>query len=135
MPLPIDEYRALRESLNDAEFGQLILGLLHYAQTGEEPNLTGKAATLWPLIKVIDDRYRASHEEVTEKNRKNGAKGGRPKKTEQETEEKGSEEEKAEKPKNPVVFSDENKKPKNPTVSESENSKPKNPNQTIPNHT
>lgn len=61
--------------LEDDEIGRLFLAMLHYAETGEEPdNLPGNEFYIWPSAKRDIDMMK----EFNEKQRANGIKGGRP---------------------------------------------------------
>ena len=58
------------QALNDAQCGALLMAMLHYAQTGEPPQLTDPALTiawqaLWPQLDADSSRY----ESVVEKRR------------------------------------------------------------------
>lgn len=69
--------------LEDDEIGRLFLAMLHYAATGEEPEeFRGCESFLWPVAKRDIDTMA----EKDEKLRQNGAKGGRPKTKENQTE-------------------------------------------------
>ena len=54
--------------------------MLTYAGTGQEPEFPGNERFIWPSIKSQIDRDQKSYQDKCEKNRLNGAKGGRPKK-------------------------------------------------------
>lgn len=62
----------------DAERGRLMTAMLSYAGTGEEPVFSGNERYIWPTIQAQIDRDQRAYEEKCEKNRRNGAKGGRP---------------------------------------------------------
>ena len=53
--------------------------MLIYTATGETPLFDGNERFIWPTIKAQIDRDEAAYQERCEKNRANGAKGGRPK--------------------------------------------------------
>lgn len=56
---------------------QLLLGMLTYARTGNEPNLTGGAFAVWPFFKKTIDAQVATYNVLAA----NGKKGGeKPKK-------------------------------------------------------
>lgn len=69
-------------SLSDVSLGKLFRGMIHYAKNGEEPELTGSAALLWPMIRFQMDQDQKKYRSRCEANRLNGVKGGRPAKTE-----------------------------------------------------
>lgn len=62
------------EKLSDAERGMLLVAMLHYARTGEEPELSGNEQFLWPVFKSEIDREIEKYEIKVA----NGSKGGRP---------------------------------------------------------
>lgn len=75
-------YSSYLESLapySDQEVGCLVRGMLGYAALGEVPRFEGNERFIWPTLKDQIDRDAASYQEKCEKNRQNGAKGGRPK--------------------------------------------------------
>lgn len=78
--------------LGDAERGRLFTAMLKYAETGAAPNFRGNERFIWPVAKLQIDRTVAEYEGKAKTNRKNGEKGGRPRKTQDN-------------PKNPVGFS------------------------------
>ena len=80
------------EELGDAERGRLFTAMLKYAETGTAPDFRGNERFIWPVAKLQIDRMAAECEGKAKTSRENGAKGGRPKKTQ------GN-------PKNPVGFS------------------------------
>ena len=82
--------------LSDAGRGKLMVAMLTYAATGQEPNLTGPAHYLWPSLRSQIDRDQTKYQEKCEKNRINGSKGGRPRKN-QTVSEKPKEKEKEKK--------------------------------------
>ena len=73
--------------LSDAARGKLMLAMLTYAATGQEPSLTGPAQYLWPSLRSQIDRDLAKYQEKCGKNRINGSKGGRPRKNQTVSEE------------------------------------------------
>lgn len=76
-------YASYRESLSpftDEERGRIMMAMLSYAATGEDPGLSGNERFIWPTIKAQIDRDVAAYQKKCEKNRENGALGGRPKK-------------------------------------------------------
>ena len=66
------------ELLSDAARGKLLMAMLHYAATGEEPVLTGNIRYVWPTFRSQIDRDQEKYRARCEKNRINGRKGGRP---------------------------------------------------------
>ena len=91
------DYREHLALLTDEERGQLLMGLLDYAETGVEPDLKGAALMAFSFIRAQLDRDAAKYTETVKKRREAGQKGGRPpKETENaESEEKQSEAKKA----------------------------------------
>lgn len=74
-------YASYLESLSpfsDAEIGRMVIAMLTYSATGEEPKFDGNERFMWPTLKTQIDRDEAAYRERCEKNRANGAKGGRP---------------------------------------------------------
>ena len=75
-------YVSYLESLapfSDEEIGRMVRAMLIYTATGETPLFDGNERFIWPTIKAQIDRDEAAYQERCEKNRANGAKGGRPK--------------------------------------------------------
>ena len=69
------------EELGDAERGRLFTAMLKYAETGAAPDFRGNERFIWPVAKLQIDRMAAECEGKAKTSRENGAKGGRPKKT------------------------------------------------------
>lgn len=96
---------------SDAERGRLMMAMLIYSTTGDVPELDGNERFIWPTIQSQIDRDKAAYNKKCERNRSNGAKGGRPK--------------------NPTVFPETQKterlfeKPKKPKEKEKEKEKAK----------
>jgi len=67
----------------DAERGRLMMAMLNYAAHGLVPEFTGNERYIWPSLKGQIDRDKKNYADRCEKNRINGAKGGRPRKTEE----------------------------------------------------
>lgn len=88
------DYEEHLELLSDEEKGRLLMAMLKYAKTGEVSDLEGATMMAFSFIRSQMDRDDAKYEETCRKNRKNGSKGGRPKETEQSSEN----------PKNPTVI-------------------------------
>ena len=75
-------YVSYLESLapfSDEEIGRMVRAMLIYTATGGTPLFDGNERFIWPTIKAQIDRDEAAYQERCEKNRANGAKGGRPK--------------------------------------------------------
>ena len=87
---------------NDAEIGEIFRALFEYAEHGTQPDFSNKSLNVaFSFMKNALDRDKKAYEARCEKNRTNGAKGGRPKKTE-------------ENPIKPNGFSENPTKPKKP---------------------
>lgn len=71
-------YLSALDNLNDAECGRLLRSCLNYSATGAPPELSGNERFLWPMFKDQIDRDDAKHAAYLQKQRTNGAKGGRP---------------------------------------------------------
>jgi len=71
------DFRELIEPLDDSERGRLFTAMLDYAETGTAPALSGNERFVFPRAKQIIDLENA----FCDKQAANGAKGGRPKKT------------------------------------------------------
>ena len=67
--------------LSDAEAGRLLKALMHYIN-GKEDNLSGREQLVFAMLKAQIERDAASYTAYADKQRENGKKGGRPKKTE-----------------------------------------------------
>ena len=76
------DFEERTEKLSETERGRLLVGMLHYAKTGEEPELTGNEQFIWPVFKGEIDKEIQSYEVKVA----NGSKGGRPPKEPEETE-------------------------------------------------
>lgn len=94
------DYEEHLELLSDEEKGRLLMAMLKYAKTGEVSGLEGATMMAFSFIRLQMDRDDAKYEETCRKNRENGSKGGRPKETEQSSD-------------NPIDITE---NPKNPTV-------------------
>lgn len=66
--------------LSDEELGILIRALIKYEKTGEIPILDSSLKMAFSFIKTQLNKDRKKYENKCEMNKKNGAKGGRPKK-------------------------------------------------------
>lgn len=78
------EYKEHLALLNDEERGKLLMGLFEYAETGIEPYFDGMLKMAFSFIKTQMDRDLEKYESVCERNKANGAKGGRPSKKEKQ---------------------------------------------------
>lgn len=67
------------EPYTDAERGRIMTAMLSYSVYGEIPAFEGNEKFIWPTIKAQIDRDTEAYQKRCEKNRANGAKGGRPK--------------------------------------------------------
>jgi len=67
-------YEEVFKVMPAAEVGHLTIAMLHYLNTAEETQLTGRARMFWPLIKDQIDRNMKKYEEVCKRNRKNAKK-------------------------------------------------------------
>jgi len=75
------DYEEQFNLLSDEQLGQLIRAIMKYEKTKEVPKeLEGMVKIAFSFIKAQLDRDREKYNEKCEKNRANGAKGGRPKK-------------------------------------------------------
>ena len=87
---------------NNAEVGEIFRALFEYAEHGTQPDFSNMSLNVaFSFMKNALDRDKKAYEARCEKNRTNGAKGGRPKKTE-------------ENPTKPNGFSENPTKPKKP---------------------
>ena len=84
-----NSYREAMEPLSDAEKGRLFTAMLDYSITGEVPELKGNERFIFPMFKIHIDLEAEAYRKVVEKNRINGAKGGRPRKSRGEDTEPG----------------------------------------------
>jgi hypothetical protein len=67
--------------LSDEQFGQLIRYMLSYQKTGVVPEIKDFAMSIaFDVAKEDMDRNNKKYDEICERNRKNGMRGGRPKK-------------------------------------------------------
>lgn len=66
--------------LSDAEAGRLLKALLHYGSGGDTNEPPGQEKLVFAMLKAQIDRDVASYQAFLDKQRKNGAKGGRPRK-------------------------------------------------------
>lgn len=66
------------ELLDDAECGRLFRALMEYAGSGRITKLDGMAKMAFSFMRLQMDRDGQKYEEICQKNRRNGSKGGRP---------------------------------------------------------
>ena len=93
------DFDQVTEALTDEEKGLLLLAMVRYAQDGEEPQLSGSERILWPVFRADINNEMQRCQTLAE----NGSKGGRPRKTENQTEPEETNENQT-KPKNSLVF-------------------------------
>lgn len=103
------QYEAVAE-LSTAQKGELFDALFQYVKTGEEPNFSDRETKMaFNFMRIQIDRDNAKYEEVCERRRAAGRKGGRPRKQVDSEETNAS----AKKQKNQMVFEESKKsKPK-----------------------
>lgn len=75
------DYEEQFNLLNNEEVGQLMRAIIKYEKTKEIPQLEGMLKMAFSFIKTQLDRDREKYNKKCEKNKENGAKGGRPRKT------------------------------------------------------
>lgn len=75
------DYEEQFNLLTDEEVGQLMRAIMQYEKTREIPKLDGMSKMAFSFIKTQLDRDREKYNKKCEKNKENGTKGGRPKKT------------------------------------------------------
>ena len=68
------DFEERTEGLNDTEKGRLLLAMLRYAKSGEQPTLTGNERFVWPMLRAEFDRVMKVYRTKVE----NGSLGGRP---------------------------------------------------------
>lgn len=73
--------KEIYDLLSDEDAGKLIKAIFEYMKTGEEPKLDKSLLIVFIPIKKYLDRNKIKYEKICERNRNNGLKGGRPKKT------------------------------------------------------
>lgn len=79
------DYEEQFDLLSDEELGRLLRAIILYEKTGKETELNGMLKMAFSFIKTQLDKDREKYNEVCEKNKRNGAKGGRPRKKTQKT--------------------------------------------------
>lgn len=97
----VKDYRALLEPFNEAERGRILWAMMDYKETGEEPQFPGNERFVWAAIKAKIDASNEAYERQAAVNRENGARGGRPKKSETSTKKQKNPAEMPEKAKEP----------------------------------
>ena len=75
------EYLEEMDILTDEEFGRLCRALLAYSMDGIPIELTGMEKAYAKRVMRQEDQFQESYEKIGARNRANGGKGGRPKKT------------------------------------------------------
>lgn len=79
------EWEDYIQDLTQTEKGDVLDALFAYWRRGEKPTFPDRAvATAWRPIQHSIDRCNSAYESKCEKNRENGKKGGRPRKSETE---------------------------------------------------
>lgn len=97
-------YASMKEvllALPDAELRQMTTAIFDYNSLQKTPEFTGTLKAVWEFFKSQFDRDSEKYQVVCERNRKNGGRGGRPKKTQRN-------------PENPVGFLETQKTQRNP---------------------
>ena len=64
--------------LQDSEFRELVTAMCHYTENGITPEMSQATALVFSVLKVTLDRDRKKWEDICERNKVNGEKGGRP---------------------------------------------------------
>ena len=70
------DWLEMMEALSDGERGRLITAALEYARSGIVPSLSGSERFVFPSIRAQIDRDTQSYDEVSEKRKSSGSKGG-----------------------------------------------------------
>ena len=97
-------YRETLEDLTDEQVGILMRAIFDYEIDGIEPTFDGELKIAFKFIKKDLDFNSSKYESICERNRTNGAKGGRPKN-----------------PKNPNGFSKTQDNPEKPKKADNDN--------------
>lgn len=74
------DYEEQFNLLSDEQIGQLMRAIIQYEKTQEIPVLEGMLKMAFSFIKTQLDRDREKYKAKCEKNKENGARGGRPRK-------------------------------------------------------
>ena len=80
------DYEEQFNLLTDEQIGQLMRAIIKYEKTQEEPQLDGVLKMAFSFIRTQLDRDRQKYQKKCEKNRENGARGGRPRKNQTDIE-------------------------------------------------
>ena len=91
-------YKREMSALNDAEFGRLCRSLIDYSETGTPIALCGNERFYAERVMMQEDTYKESYVTIVERNRENGAKGGRPRENPEEPKETQANPDKPKKP-------------------------------------
>lgn len=86
------DYEEQFNLLSDEQIGQLMRAIIQYERTQEMPKLDGVLKMAFSFIKTQLDRDREKYKAKCEKNKENGARGGRPRKQKDISEPNGFEE-------------------------------------------
>lgn len=78
------DYEEQFNLLTDEQVGQLMRAIIKYEKTQEIPQLEGMLKMAFSFIKTQLDRDREKYQARCEKNKENGARGGRPKKKQED---------------------------------------------------
>ena len=78
------DYEEQFNLLTDEQVGQLIRAIIKYEKTREIPKLEGVIKMAFSFIKMQLDRDREKYNNRCERNKENGARGGRPKKKQED---------------------------------------------------
>ncbi len=78
------DYEEQFNLLTDEQIGQLMRAIIKYEKTREIPQLEGIVKMAFSFIKTQLDRDREKYKAKCEKNKENGAKGGRPRKNQKD---------------------------------------------------
>lgn len=73
-------YETYFQSYTPEEVGHLVLAMLRYKDTGEEPVFQGPERFIWPAVRRDINEARDAQEAAAERARENGRNGGRPRK-------------------------------------------------------
>jgi len=74
-------YQQIFAPYTERQVGRLVLAMLQYAKTGQFPEFSGEERYVWPMLQYRMDADAQAYRDRVETSRRNGAKGGRPKKT------------------------------------------------------
>lgn len=82
-----NNYLQIFSPYTERQVGRLVLAMLRYAKLGEVPEFAGEERYVWPTLQYRMDSDAQAYRDRVQTSRRNGAKGGRPKKTAKETSE------------------------------------------------